>query len=109
MPCWRDEPSSPIAAAEESKRAGGGRSAGLVRPPPPRIALARAARRTARPVPGLAVRDHAAADQRENGRALLREISGALADGESACRREPRRRAAGLGRARLLRAGPQPA
>ncbi len=106
----RHERSSPQARAKESIFiAGPGRFAGLVRPPPPRAALAVAPRRTAGPVPGLAVGNHAAADHGENGRALLRQVSGALADGRGARRSEPRRRAARLGRARLLRARPQSA
>ena len=48
---------------------------GLVRPPPPRAAVARAQGRARRPVPGLALRDHAAADHREGGRALLSRAS----------------------------------
>ena len=80
----RHDRSSPIAAAEESRFAGAGRSARLVRPPRPRVALARAARRTGGSLPCLAVGNHAAADHGEGGRALLRALSGALADGRSA-------------------------
>ena len=46
-------------------------SARLVRPPQAPIAVARGKRRESRPLSGLAVRNHAAADQRESGGALL--------------------------------------
>src|SRR5664280_2533831 len=58
---------------------------------------------TPRPLSGLAVGDYAAADHSEDGRALLRQVSGALADGRGACRGQSGRRAARLGRPRLLR------
>ena len=43
------------------------------------VALAAAGGRAGRSVPGLAVGNHAAADRRQNGRAVFREVSGALA------------------------------
>ena len=85
------------------------RSAGLVRPPPPRAAVARAHGRARRPVPRLAVGDHAAADDGEGGRALLRALPARWPTVERAGRGAARRRAARLGRAWLLRAGAQPA
>src|SRR5947208_3058887 len=57
-----------------------GRSLGLVRPPPSRAALARRAGRAARPVSGLALRDHAAADHDEGGRAVFRALYRALVE-----------------------------
>ena len=58
----------------------------LVRPPPPRAAVARQEGRTRRPVPGLALRGHAAADHREGGRSLLCALPRALSDRRRACR-----------------------
>ena len=108
---WSHDRSSPIAQAKESReRARAGRSAGLVRPPPPRSCPGGARRgERADPYRGLAVGNHAAADHGEDGRALLRALPGALADGGRARRDKPRRRAARLGRARLLRPRPQSA
>ena len=54
-------------------------AARLVRPPSPPAAVAAAGGRAGRSVPGLAVGNHAAADRRQDGRAVFREISGALA------------------------------
>src|SRR5260370_3172949 len=56
------------------------RSVGLVRPPPPGAPLARSVGRAARPVSGLALRDHAAADHYEGGRTVFRALYGALAE-----------------------------
>src|SRR5580693_5127824 len=55
-----------------------GTPARLVRPPSPPAAVARGARRTRRRLPGLALGNHAAADDREGGRAVFRKVSGAL-------------------------------
>src|SRR5262245_20624134 len=81
-----------------------GRSVGLVRPPPPRAALGRSAWRGPRPLSGLALRDHAAADHHEGGRAVFCALYRALV--ERACARggAARGRAQDVGRARLLRA-----
>ena len=65
--------------------------------------------RAGRSLSRVAVRDHAAADHREGGRAVLRALPGALAGRAGARRGAARRRAEGLGRARLLRARAQPA
>ena len=65
--------------------------------------------RARRSLSRLALRDHAAADHREGGRALFRALPRALADGARARGGAARRRAEALGRARLLRARPQPA
>ena len=62
-----------------------------------------------RPLPGLAQRDHAAADHRSGRRGLLSTVSGALADPRGADPGRARRRAPRLARARLLRPRPQPA
>ena len=51
---------------------------------------------------GLAVRDHAAADDRQGGHPLLRELPGALADGRGAGGGHARRRFGCVGGARLL-------
>src|SRR5262245_41735022 len=81
-----------------------GRSLGLVRPPPPRAPLARSAGRAARPISGLALRDHAAADHDEGGRAVFRALYRALAERARARGGAARGRAQAVGRARLLRA-----
>ena len=65
--------------------------------------------RAPRSLSGLAVGDHAAADDGAGGRALLRALPRSLARRWSARRGGARRRAQALGRARLLRARPQPA
>ena len=76
-------------ATAKTKRRGVARSrppgaaARMVRPSSAPAAVAAVAGRAGRSVPGLAVGDHAAADRRQNGRAVFREISGALAG----CRR----------------------
>ena len=84
-------------------------AARLVRPPSPQAAVAAAGGRARRSVPGLAVGNHAAADRRQNRRAVFREIPGALARCRRARPRLARRRAADVGRARLLFARAQPA
>src|SRR5829696_4320673 len=89
-------------------KARSGRASRLVRPPPPRPALARQGRRAGRPPSGLAVRDHAAADDGCGREALLRALPAALPDGRKARRGAGRAGDAGLGRARLLLARPQP-
>src|SRR6185437_14942885 len=108
MPSSAHERTSEIARAEES-RARPRRFVGLVRPPPASITVALAQGREIGPVPRLAVGDHAAADDREGGGALLRALRGTLADGGGARGGKPRRCAARLGRAWVLRARPQPA
>src|SRR5258708_15964471 len=80
------------------------RSAGLVRPPSPRAPLARSAGRAARPVPGLALRSHAAADYYEGRRAVFRALYGALVECARARGGAARGRAQAVVRARLLRA-----
>ena len=72
--------SAPDARADASR---------LVRPAPPRPAVARAAGRARRSLPRLAQRDHAAADDGRDGGALFRAVSGALA---RLSQRWPRRR-----------------
>ena len=63
---------------------------------------------TARPVPRLAVGDHAAADHREGGRAVLSRSSWRAGRRVSAlAAAQARRSAEALGRTRLLRARPQ--
>ena len=59
---------------------------------------------SARPLPGVALRDHAAADHREGGRALFRALRRALAARAGARRGAARGRAQAVGGARLLRA-----
>ena len=81
----------------------------LVRSPPARAALAGRPRRAPRSLPRLAVRGHAATDHGRCGSALLRAISRTLADRRAARRGASRAPAQGMGRARLLRPGPQPA
>src|ERR1700704_6827420 len=76
-------------------------------PPPPPPAVAAAGGRTRRSLFGLAVGNHAAADRRQNGGTVFREISGALARRRGARRCLARRRAADVGGARLLLAGAQ--
>ena len=65
-----------------------GPAARLVRPPPPPPAVAGRAGRDAGPLPGLAQRDHAAADHGRHRRALFSTLRRALADGRA---RWPRR------------------
>ena len=84
-------------------------AARLVRPPPPRPAVARAGRAAARPLPRVAQRDHAAADHGRDCRPLFRPIRGALARCSRARRGLARRGAAPVAGARLLRPRPQPA
>src|ERR1700686_894033 len=74
----------------------------MVRPPPPGVAVAAAPGRPRRPLWGLALGNHAAADRRQNGEAVLREVSGALARRRGARPRLARRRAADVGWSRLL-------
>ena len=62
------------------------------------------ARRAARPLSRLALGDHAAADHRQGGRALLRALYRALAERARARGGAARGRAQAVGRARLLRA-----
>ena len=82
----------------------------LVRPPAPPPAVARAARRDARSLPRLAQRDHAAADDGRGGACRISSVSCAAGP---TCARSARAELdevlARLGRARLLRARPQPA
>ena len=84
-------------------------AARLVRPPSPQAAVAAAAGRTRRSLSGLAVGNHAAADRRQNGGAVFPEIRRALARCRCAGPRLARRRAADVGRARLLFARAQSA
>ena len=105
-PCNRqDKPSRSRRLRSRPSRA----AARLVRPPSPQAAVAAAGGRAGRSVPGVAVGNHAAADRRQNRRAVFREISGALARGRGARPRLARRRAADVGRARLLFPRPQSA
>ncbi len=87
----------------------GRRLARLVRPAPPRPALARPAGRNRRSVPGLAERDHAPADHCASGHTLLRQIPRPISEPRGARRRARRGGDGGLGRPRLLRPRPQPA
>ena len=84
-------------------------AARLVRPASPPAAVAGAGGRARRSVPGLAVGNHAAADRREDGRAVFREVPGALAGCRGAGPRLARRCAADVGGARLLLARAQSA
>src|SRR5262245_63820801 len=77
---WEEAAKARLAAGGPAGR----RPARLVRPPSPLAAVARAARRAARSLPGLALRGHAATDHREGGRALFRALPRALADGAGA-------------------------
>src|SRR5262249_38564588 len=77
---------------------------GLVQPPSPQASLARAARRAARSLSRLALRDHAAANHRKGGRALFRALYRALAERARARGGAARGRAQAVGWARLLRA-----
>ena len=77
------------AARSQSEKArngarSGGAPAGLVRPPPPRAALARAQRQARRSLSGLAFGNHAAADHGAGGGRLLPQIPGTLAGCEGA-------------------------
>ena len=69
--------------------------------------MARASRRGAGSLPGVAVGDHAAADQCDGGAALFRGLSRSLSDPREVGERAGRGRHAGLGRPRLLLAGAQ--
>src|SRR5947207_2693188 len=62
----------------------------------------------ARPLQGLAVRNHAPADPSGRGRAVFRALSGAFPDPRRASRGFRGRGAAPVERTGLLRAGPQP-
>ena len=99
----------PDARCGSCSRRSRGPAACLVRPPSPRAALARARGGAQRSLSGLAVGDHAAADDGEGGRAVFREIRRALADGRCAGPGFARRRAPHVGGARLLLACAQPA
>ena len=79
----------------------------MVRSPPPQAAVAASGRRARRSLSGLAVGNHAAADRRQDGRTLFREIRRAMAQRRRAGACVARRRAADVGRARLLFAGAQ--
>ena len=81
----------------------------LVRPPPPRPAVARPRRRPTRPLPRLAQRNHASADDGSDCRPIFRPIRGTLARCFGARRGIARRDTSALAGARLLRARPQPA
>src|SRR6267142_5772678 len=74
----------------------------MVRPASAEAAVAAAAGRTRRSIFRLAVGSDAAADRREDGGAVFQEIPGALARCRRARPRLARRRAADVGRARLL-------
>ena len=97
------------AARRRSRRRSPRAAARLVRPPSPQAAVAAAGGRAGRSVPGVAVGNHAAADRRQNRRAVFREIPGALARSRCAGPRLARRCAADVGRARLLFPRPQSA
>src|SRR5580700_8001471 len=56
-----------------------GAASGVVRPPSAGAAVAAAKGKAGRGLRGVAVGNHAAADRGQNGRALFREIYGALA------------------------------
>src|ERR1700686_798546 len=74
----------------------------MVRPASAEAAVATAAGRARRSLFRLAVGNHAAADRRQDGSAVFREISGALARCRPALPRLARQRAADVGRAWLL-------
>src|SRR2546427_1055696 len=74
----------------------------MVRPASAEAAVATAAGRARRSLFRLAVGNHAAADRRQDGGAVFREIPGALARCRRARPRLARRRAADVGRSWLL-------
>src|SRR6266702_1500956 len=74
----------------------------MVRPASAEAAVAAAIGRTRRSLLRLAVGSHVAADRRQNGGTVLQEIPRALARCRRALPRLVRRRAADVGRARLL-------
>src|SRR5262249_11189860 len=76
---WDEATKARVAAPGPARRSQR-RSLGLVRPPSPQTSLARAARRAARSLSRLALRDHAAANHRKGGRALFRAVYRALAE-----------------------------
>jgi hypothetical protein len=98
-------PSPSLATRDPSPRR---RAARLVRPPPPGAALARRGR-PARPIPRLAVGGHAPADDRCGGGAEICALPGPLPRCAGAGRRAMGRGRGGMGGARLLCAGAQPA
>ena len=98
--CGRQATPDGRCGARESER---GRAASrMVRPRAPRSALAISTGKEGRSLPGVAQRDHAAADRGQDGHSLLPRVPAALADGRGACGRQHRRCARRLGRARLL-------
>src|SRR5260370_25990177 len=74
----------------------------MVRPASAEAAVAAAAGRARGSLFRLAVGNHAAADRRQDGSTVFQEIPGALARCRRARKRLARRRAADVGRARLL-------
>jgi hypothetical protein len=80
----------------------------LVRPRAASAALAQHAGRDGRSLPGLAQRDHVAADHGQGGAPVLRRVPAPLARCERAGPRRVGRGAWRLGGARLLRPRPQP-
>src|SRR5579885_5068 len=103
----------PQQSCRQSAGSGGNaRSEGasrLVRPPPPRSPVAGEGGRGGGPLSRMALGNHAAANAGRNRRALLRKISREISRRREARESAARRRAEGLGGARLLRAGAQPA